>query len=131
MASEAITRNDLTSILNEVLPPNDVIITGSVTPSSGATSALNVRQIGKLVVINGYINNVNLTANSESNLGYLTGVSLPTEAVRSLAGVASGAYTHPADVAYLCIATDGRIYVVSTQSSRKALWFSVSYIVNA
>lgn len=41
MSSEAITRNDLTAILNEALPPNNRLIMERVTVASGLSISAN------------------------------------------------------------------------------------------
>ena len=102
--------------------------TGTVSSYNGSTvTNLTVKQYGKVVVLNGFIS-ASLTANTETQIATISGVSLPTENVRAVCGVANAAYQHPADTAYIIVGTSGKISVNSTQSGTKAVYFSVSYI---
>lgn len=107
----------------------DTYKTGSVTVPSGATNNLQVRQSGRVVTINGYVNSVTLTANTSTLIATISGVSRPSEVVRTVCGVAAAAYNHPADVAYASVQSDGQIMVVSTINGSRAVYLSVSYIV--
>lgn len=100
--------------------------TGSV--SGSVNRSINVRQDGNVVTVNGYTS-VTLTARTDTPIGTISGVDLPKEVIRGLAGVASGAYQHPDDVAYIAIATTGLLYMNSSLSGSKAIWFSLSYVV--
>ena len=101
--------------------------TGTVTGYNSSSPSMDVRQVGNVVTINGYCNNVAMPSGKWATL---SGVDLPPVAVRTLCGVASGAYEHPQDVAYVVIATNGDLDIGSNVSSgRRAIWFSVSYIV--
>lgn len=101
--------------------------TGTFTPTSG-TQNLMVRQCGRVVTINGYITPT-LTANTETNIGTVSGVSLPDGPLRFIGGVGAYAYSHPLDVAYLTLATNGNLLINTTVSGAKAVYFTVSYIV--
>ena len=103
--------------------------TGSATGVSGSATDLVVRQYGKVVVINGYVNSASLTSGTPSHIATFSGVSLPTEGIRTLCGVAAAAYQHPTDVAYLYIGTDGKITITSTINGSRSVYFTASYIV--
>lgn len=102
--------------------------TGSVTPVGSGSSAqfMVVKQFGKVVSLYGAITGV--TVGSSIKIGTISGVSAPATTVRTLCGVAANAYDHPQDVAYLAIYTTGEIYVASTQTGTKAVYFAVTYI---
>lgn len=102
--------------------------TGSVTPVGSGSSAqfMAVKQFGKVVSLYGAITGVAVGSNIK--IGTISGVAAPATAVRTLCGVAANAYDHPQDVAYLSITTAGEIYVTSTQTGTKAVYFAVTYI---
>lgn len=82
-----------------------------------------------MVVINGYVTNVNLTANTPTQIAKISGVSLPSAVLRTVCGVAINAYNHPADIAYLAINGSGEISITSDTTGTRAVYFSASYIV--
>lgn len=105
-------------------------ISGIVSAAGGSTvTGLSVTQYGKVVVISGYVSGASLSANTSSHIATISGISLPSSAIRTLCGVAANAYKHPDDVAYCAISTEGKIMVTSTESGSRAVYLTVSYIV--
>ena len=104
----------------------DTYKVGTYTPKTGDAN-LVIRQSGRTVTINGYTTNTSLTAGTEVELGTVSGVALPNFNVRGLCGVAGAAYQHPADVAYITLGTNGKLFVNSTITGTRAVYFSLSY----
>jgi hypothetical protein len=117
-----------TTEMNAAIQQSTAYTTGSVTPVGSGSSAqfMVVKQFGKVVSLYGAITGV--TVGSNIKIGTISGVSAPATTVRTLCGVAANAYDHPQDVAYLSIYTTGEIYVASTQTGTKAVYFAVTYI---
>ena len=105
--------------------------TGSFTPNGSAAAHLQIKQFGKIVSINGWIENISITSSTASAyLGTFAGINMPPDSIRTLAGIAAHAYEHPQDVAYLYMLADGKLYCHSTATGTKAAIFSFSYIAN-
>ena len=101
---------------------------GTFTPTQGGmTNALNVHQYGDIVTINGYLNNVTLTTNSNTNIGSISNVDVPTEPVRFICSVGSNAYTMGTH-SYGTVTKTGVIEITSSAGgSGKALFFTATY----
>lgn len=104
---------------------------GTFTPSGSITSSLAVKQYGNVVSVHGWLGNVPLTANTDVTLGTLSNVSMPPDAVRTVAGVGANPYGHPADIAYLALGVNGSIIINSIVNGTRAVFFSFSYVANS
>ena len=123
-ALDVYSKSETTSAISQ----STAYTTGSVTPVGSGSSAqfMAVKQFGKAVSLYGAITGVAVGSNIK--IGTISGVAAPATTVRTLCGVAANAYDHPQDVAYLAITTAGEIYVTSTQTGTKAVYFAITYI---
>lgn len=114
----------MTKTLNSFVPK-----TGTFTKSQSASSpGIFVRQYGKVVVVNGYITDVTMTANAETQIGTLSNIGLPTSAVRALCSVGANAYSMGTP-SYVTILVSGAVVVTSSNGgSGKAIYFNITYI---
>lgn len=103
--------------------------TGTFTRNVGTAHDVLVKQDGNTVWVGGFITGASLTANTETVVGSLSGVTPPKAAVRTNCSVGYNAYS-TGTFSYLAISTSGNIAVnTSNGGSGKAIYFSVSYIV--
>lgn len=93
---------------------------------SGYENNLIVAQYGKIIVINGYVNNVTLP-NSRFKLGIISGVSMPNTDVRALCTIADRAYENGSQ-SYVTISSSGDMYIIPVGSGAKAIYMNISYI---
>ena len=107
-------------------------ITGSFTLDSNQSSAannLNVKQVGNMVVIWGYVAGLTLTANTETTIGTIGGVSFPSAAVRLVGSVGANAYSG-GTLSYVAISASGNVVLKSSNGgSNKAVMFNAIYAV--
>ena len=114
----------MTKTLNSFVPK-----TGTFTKSqSASSSSIFVRQYGKVVSVNGYINGVTTTANAETQIGTLSNIGLPTEHIRALCSVGANGYSMGTP-SYMSISVSGAVAVTSSNGgSGKAIYFNITYI---
>ena len=105
--------------------------TGSLTSFGGYTtgSNLNIRQFGNIVIINGYVELLPIDANQEINIGTISGVSLPSEAIRTVCAMSSLAYNPPTSMAYCAISTSGQLKITAPSSGATAMYMNIAYCV--
>ncbi len=96
---------------------------------ASASNAIFVRQFGKVVSINGYIDRLpTRNASTEYDVGVISGVSMPPQTVRTRGNVGTNAYSVGAD-AYINMNASGRIFVYGASAWQTA-YFSVTYIAD-
>lgn len=105
--------------------------TGSFTKaSSDIIDRLSIKQFGKVITVNGYIEGVTASANSQFTLGTISGVDVPPVAIRTIAGVASAGYNPPEQIGYLSLSTGNSLAITVTEAiTSKVLYFSFSYTI--
>lgn len=105
--------------------------TGSFTAGeSGFFHSLTIKQFGKVVTINGYVQNISPVGNTPLVLGTVSGVDMPPLDLRATAAIASAAYEDPSQMAYLTLTTSGELKVrCENAATNVSTYFSVSYIV--
>ena len=97
---------------------------------SGFFHSLTIKQFGKVVTINGYVQNISPVGNTPLVLGTVSGVDMPPLDLRATAAIASAAYEDPSQMAYLTLTTSGELKVrCENAATNVAAYFSVSYIV--
>ena len=118
---------NLKKLLTKVLDRISVK-TGTFTKSqSGSTASFEVKRMGSICVLNGYISGVTTTANSETQIGTISGVPLPTTAVRTICSVGNASYSIGTP-SYMYIGTDGGVLVTSSNGgSGKAIFVNATW----
>ena len=97
---------------------------------SGFFHSLAIKQFGKVVTINGYVQNISPVGNTPLVLGTVSDVDMPPLDLRATAAIASAAYEDPSQMAYLTLTTSGELKVrCENTATNVATYFSVSYIV--
>lgn len=120
----AVNLGDQISTLNR----KTTTIAGTFTKAqSGSSSHIFVRQFGNVVVINGWIEGLTLSANAETNIGRISGVPMPSDVIRLRGAAGSAAYLVSND-AYIAIVTNGEVHV--TASGGTVVYFNATYIAN-
>lgn len=121
--------DDKIASLNSSLNVKVGAVSLSQTQSSGA-SQLMVRQSGHVVSIYGWMSGLTFsTANQTTILGTISGVTKPSDYVRTLCSVGPNAYS-VGTVSYLTITPTGEISVsTSNTGSGKAVYFNATYVV--
>lgn len=99
-----------------------------------STSAIEFRQFGKVVAVNGYLTlNGNQTADgaTSNELGTVSEIDLPNtnRAVRSLCGIAANPWDFPTEVGYITLTTAGSLQLKTHASGTQNVYFSFSYVV--
>ena len=91
------------------------------------TNKLDVKQEGRTVIINGY---VDVTANAGFTAGTLDGVSVPNnQSPRFIVAVSNQAYNPPQYTGYGSIGINGELYLNLPTTGAKSVYFSVSYMI--
>lgn len=106
------------------------VTTGTLTPSSSLTvaeSMVTVRQVGKVVTVNGYMM-ATIPEATNTTLGVISGVSLPKDNVRTVGACGANAYTF-GSVAYIGLTTAGNL-VCHSESAGQSVYFNFTYIVS-
>lgn len=105
--------------------------TGSLTSFGGytTTSNLNIRQVGNIIIINGYVELLSIDANQDIYIGTISGVSYPSESIRTICGLASAGYEPPTSIAYCVITTSGQLRIKASASGARAMYVNVTYCV--
>ena len=86
-------------------------------------TTFTLRQTGNVVVANGYIQNINATANTQTTIGHIpSDIGYPIEAVRSICSIGDNAYTL-GTLAYLTVATNGDVIIKCPESKTNASVF--------
>ena len=106
-----------------------VTITGTVTPTSGMTSHITVRQYGNVVDVNGFMADVSIPDANSLQICTISGVPNPNDTIRATCIIAEHAYDNPQNIGYLAINTNGSISIRSTVTGTKTVSFCCSYIV--
>ena len=118
-----------TTEMNNAIQQSTASKVGVVTMSTG-TSNLTVRQSGKTVYVGGWVSNATITANAEVKIADISGVSLPSDVVRTFCNVGSNAYS-VGTVSYISLGTSGGLYVNSSNGGTgKAIYFDICYVAN-
>lgn len=102
------------------------VLSGTLTPNGSFESQLTIKQVGRVVSINGFVRNVSVGSNVL--IGTISGVDNPPDVIRTVCGVANQPYQHPEDVAYITLGTNGNLSVTTTASGKKSVYFSFTYI---
>jgi hypothetical protein len=101
---------------------------GTVVGASGFTpDEIDVKRSGRVVYVHFYVQNVSITANTETIIGTLSGVQLPKKNIRWLAGGGAHAYDTTTPI-YAFLGRSGNIAVTSP-SAISAVNITISYIV--
>lgn len=106
------------------------VTTGTFTVDAGLENGANhlsIKQNGKVVTVNGYVSGT-IAASTNVNLGTVSGVSMPSEPVRTRGGCGSNAYTTGAD-AYVSMTTAGKIVCYAAAAATN-VYFSFSYVAS-
>lgn len=104
------------------------MIVGAFTKAqSGSSSHIFVRQFGKVVVINGWIENLTLFTSTYTKIGTISGVSMPPDTIRLRGAAGSAAYLVGND-AYIAIITNGDVQV--TASGGTVVYFNATYVAD-
>lgn len=119
---------------NKELTDELAVKVGTATGVSGSVFYLNeldVRQYGRVVTINGYAEHITAAADTVTQIGTISGISLPIKEIRAIGGVAAHAYNAPTKIAYINISSStGNIFVRCTEAlNDQSIYFSISYIV--
>ena len=119
-------KTNLVSAINEVDGDVNTAVNGTLTPSTGFSSdEVIVRQFGHFVMVKGYISG-SITA-TYAVVAQISGVTMPSSTVRTIAGVGSAAYDAK-NSCYFAIGTDGKI-AISPTTTGSYLVFDVVYCV--
>lgn len=103
---------------------------GFTKASSDLNDHLSIKQFGKVITVNGYIESVTASANTQFTLGTISGVDAPPIPIRTTAGVASAGYNPPEQIGYLSLSTGNSLVITVTEAiTSKALYFSFSYTI--
>ena len=97
-----------------------------------AENNIIVRQVGKVISINGYMIKVNLpNPNTTYILGKLSNISMPPTNIRALGCVANAAYEN-GDSVYTTIGTDGTMAIKTRTlvGNSESVYFNITYIAN-
>lgn len=104
--------------------------TGRIAASGGVSPSLLIKQMGHVVTIWGYVNNINASATTaQVAIGHIYDVDYPATAVRFLTGAAGGAYQVPDKVGYGALYETGDMICIPGVTGSKAVWFDIAYIV--
>lgn len=102
---------------------------GGFSRSLGTAHSVFVMQSGKIVMVTGYVSGATITANTETEIGRITGVDLPENIVRTVCAVSSQAYNAPTSMAYAYINTAGRLgFNSSSAGTNRAVYFTITYV---
>jgi len=112
---------ELTSLNNDLTTKS-----GTVTLKVSGRNNLIVRQSGHVVSIWGFIDSLSLSANTETQIAQISGVSLPADNVRLRGTVGNAAYVVGSD-AYIIVTTAG-IIAVNPSASGSVVYFNATYI---
>lgn len=100
-----------------------------VTQNISNSTTMYAKRAGRVVTINGYMDNISFTANTGVTIGTIDdSIGKPPQQVRAVCNVGSNAYS-VGKQGYVTIQTDGNIRVTSEYSGTGAVYFSVSYVL--
>ena len=103
--------------------------TGTFTAASGFTAGnASVKQYGNVVCVRGYVTKSSAISSANTQIGTISGVSLPAGPIRMSCGVGA-AYYNAFTSAFFYIDTSGGVYVHPSVSTAKAAVFCMTYIV--
>ena len=80
-----------------------------------------------MVTINGWIENLTLSANADTKIGTISGVPMPSDTIRLRGAAGSAAYQVSND-AYIAIVTSGEVHV--TASGGTVVYFNATYVAD-
>lgn len=104
---------------------------GTFNRQIGSSHSMFIKQVGKVVMISGYVQGLSLTANTETALGTFSGVDYPENIVRTFCAISTQAYIALTNMGYLYVNTAGRIGFSSPISgSQRVIYFTVVYTTN-
>lgn len=116
------------TVLTEYTFAADTEAVGTVVGASGFMPAeIDVKRSGRVVYVHFYVQNVSIAANTNTLIGTISGVPLPKQNIRWLAGGGAWAYNAATPV-YAILETNGNIAVTSPSAIR-AVNITISYIV--
>lgn len=94
------------------------------------STTLYARRCGRVVTVNGYMDNISFTANTAVTIGTIdSSIGIPPNQVRAVCNVGSNAYSVGKQGYVTISSTDGQIKVTSEYSGTGAVYFSLSYII--
>lgn len=104
-----------------------------VSPHGAASSSISVTQCENIVSIQGFVSNLSSLSAGESQIGVISGVSMPPVAIRTTCRIGDQAYSSNATLCYMNISIDGKIYVSpqSAFSAGKAVAISATYVATS
>lgn len=124
-----VVYNAINTINTTLTVKNGTLVPAS-TQQSVNVSNLKIVQYGKIVVMFGFITNVNITSsNTNQTIGTIRDVPAPSTAVRTYCNVGDNAYSIGA-VSYLYIGTDGIVIKTSSAGSGKAVYLNAVWVVD-
>ena len=92
-------------------------------------SSLIITVIGKIVVINGYIGNLDISTTNNEIFTLPDGVPTPNEAIRAVCNVGFNAYSADKN-GYFVIGTDRKAHVSTSIGNATTFYVSCCYIAD-
>ena len=127
LTQTGVTGASVAAQLEELVNVKTGTFTLDDTQSGANKNSLYIRQVGKVVTVQGYISGLTLTASTSVTIGVVSGVNLPSTELRLTANQTTAAYTM-GDVIYVYMNNTTGAISILPKTTNDTLSFSFTYI---
>ena len=127
LTQTGVTGASVAAQIKELITVKSGSFTLDETQSGANKNSFQIRQVGKVVTVQGYISGLTLTAGTNTAIGIISGVSLPSTELRLIANQTTAAYAM-GNIIYVYMNNTTGAISLTPKTTDDTVSFSFSYI---